>query len=458
MTFGILMNMSTEQSTDSNAAHGDPKAQGNAQSGDADSGQHEGADQSRQPVPNYDARPIHRPGPVIPATTIEFPEPDLSPEDPAMGHASNVRESVAGARRLVVKIGSSSLTDDDGLVNPDRIDIIADALEARMDRGTDIIVVSSGAVACGMGPLELSQRPTDLATKQAAASVGQVLLAQEWARSFARYGRTIGQVLLTASDAGRRDRARNAQRTIDRLRQLKAVPIVNENDTVATSEMRFGDNDRLAALVSHLAFADALVLLSDVDGLYDRNPAEPGAQFIPEVKGSKDLRGVAAGDGGRLGTGGMAAKVSAARLASRAGVPVLLTSTENIGAALDEANVGTAFWPQEDRLSAWKFWVLYAAESVGRVHLDEGAVKAVVEQNRSLLGVGITHIEGDFSQGKIVDIVGPDGQLVGRGEVNYDSAMLEGLIGRPTSDLPEFAHRPVIHTDYLSTYSNRQQL
>lgn len=411
-----------------------------------------------EPVPNYGVRPVHEPGPVVPATTIEFPEPQADEEDPAMGHDSSVRADIAAARRLVVKIGSSSLTDDDGRVNPDRIDVIADALEARMDRGTDVIVVSSGAVACGMGPLQLSQRPTDLATKQAAASVGQVLLAQEWARSFARYGRTIGQVLLTASDAAERDRARNAQRTIDRLRQLKAVPIVNENDTVATSEMRFGDNDRLAALVSHLAFADACVLLSDVNGLYDRNPAEPGARFVPEVRGAKDLKGVVAGDGGALGTGGMAAKVSAARLASRAGVPVLLTSTENIGAALDEAAVGTCFWPEQSRLSAWKFWVLYAAESHGRLHLDAGAVKAVVEDHRSLLPVGITKVEGDFYQGNVVDIVDEDGNLVGRGEVAYDAAMLEDLIGKSLRDLPDIAQRPAVHADYMSTYANRETL
>lgn len=411
-----------------------------------------------EPVPAYGTRPVHEPGPVVPATSISFPAPEADPEDASMGHHSDVRNDIAHARRLVVKIGSSSLTDENGLVDPSRIDTIADALEARMARGTDLIVVSSGAVACGMGPLQLAQRPTDLATKQAAASVGQVLLAQEWARSFARYGRTIGQVLLTASDAAERDRARNAQRTIDRLRQLKAVPIVNENDTVATSEMRFGDNDRLAALVSHLAFADACVLLSDVDGLYDRNPAEPGARFVPEVRSAKDLKGVAAGDGGRLGTGGMAAKVSAARLASRAGVPVLLTSTENIGEALDTAGVGTCFWPDRDRLSAWKFWVLYASDAHGRIHLDAGAVRAITEEHRSLLAVGVTNFEGDFSQGQIVDIVGPEGELVGRGEVAYDSVMLEDMIGKSTSELPEIAQRPLIHADYMSTYSNRAAL
>ena len=341
-------------------------------------------------------------------------------------------------------------------MDPARIDTISDALEARMADDTDLIVVSSGAVASGMDPLGLSQRPSDLATKQAAASVGQVLLAQEWGRSFARYSRTIGQVLLTAADAGRRDRARNAQRTIDRLRQLSAVPIVNENDTVATSEMRFGDNDRLAAIVSHLVFADALVLLSDVDGLYDRNPNEPDAQFVSEVRSSNDLSGVAAGDGGRLGTGGMAAKVTAARLASRAGVPVLLTSTENIAPALESASVGTCFWPEEDRLSAWKFWVLYAAESRGALQLDDGAKAAVVDGNKSLLAVGVTQVMGDFNRGDIVDLVDSDGKIFGRGEVNYDATDLVPMLGRHTSELPGDAQRPVIHTDYLSYYANRQ--
>ena len=173
-----------------------------------------------------------------------------------------LREQIASARRIVVKLGTSSLVDADGNLDARKIDLIVDAIEQRIARGTDVIVVSSGAIAAGMAPLGLKVRPRDLATKQAAASVGQIHLAQVWGASFARYGRTIGQVLLTQSDAGSRERARNAQRTIDRLRQMGAVPIVNENDTVATSEMRFGDNDRLSAIVATLISADALVLLS----------------------------------------------------------------------------------------------------------------------------------------------------------------------------------------------------
>lgn len=369
---------------------------------------------------------------------------------------SDLRSQIASARRIVVKLGTSSLVDDTGQVSPAKIDRIVDAIEARIARGTDVVVVSSGAIAAGMVPLGLKTRPRDLATKQAAASVGQIHLAQVWGASFARYGRTTGQVLLTQSDAGSRERARNAQRTLERLRQMGAVPIVNENDTVATSEMRFGDNDRLSAIVATLIAADALVLLSDVDALYDRNPAEPGAVRIDEVRTGKDLEAVQAGDGGVFGTGGMAAKVSAARLAARGGVPVLLTATENIDAALDHAQVGTVFHTRPGRkLSAWKFWALYAADAEGVLRLDEGAVEAVTRGGTSLLAVGITGIEGEFHAGDIVEILGPDSEAIGRGEVAYDAAELAGMLGRHSDELPEQQRRPVVHADYLSNYASR---
>ncbi|WIM69053.1 glutamate 5-kinase [Corynebacterium breve] len=370
--------------------------------------------------------------------------------------SASLREHIANAKRIVVKLGTSSLVDLDFTVSSGKIDRIVDALEARMAAGSDVVVVSSGAIAAGMAPLGLRIRPQDLATKQAAAAVGQVYLFQEWAKSFARHNRTIGQVLLTAADAGRRERARNAQRTIDRLRQLGTVPIVNENDTVATSEMRFGDNDRLSAIVATLTAADALILLSDVDGLYDRNPAEPGAQFIDEIRSGHDLANVTAGDGGRLGTGGMASKVSAARLSARGGVPVLLTSTQNIDKALGDASVGTVFHTRPNRkLSAWKFWALYAADAEGVLHLDAGAVKAVTSGGTSLLAVGITRIEGDFKAGDIVEILGPEGEGVGRGEVAYDAADLAGMLGKHTNELPESQRRSVVHADYLSNYASR---
>ncbi|WP_273412272.1 glutamate 5-kinase [Corynebacterium appendicis] len=368
----------------------------------------------------------------------------------------SLREQIAGAKKIVVKLGTSSLVDSNSAVSQEKIDRIVDAIEARTDRGGDVIVVSSGAVAAGMTPLGLPTRPKDLALKQAAASVGQIHLAQTWGRSFQRYNRTIGQVLLTQSDAGVRERARNAQRTIDKLRQLGAVPIVNENDTVATSEMRFGDNDRLSAIVATLTAADALILLSDVDGLYDRNPKDPGATFVPEVRSGKDLEGIVAGDGGVFGTGGMASKVSAARLATRGGVPVLLTSAQNIEDALGDASVGTVFHTRpESQLSAWKFWVLYAADAEGVLRLDAGAVEAVTRGGTSLLAVGITGVDGDFHAGDIVEILGPDGQAIGRGVVGYDAAELTGMLGKHTDELPEHQRRSVVHADYLSNYASR---
>lgn len=369
---------------------------------------------------------------------------------------TTLRQTIAAARRIVVKLGTSSLVNASGELDPAKIDRIVDAIEHRIARGSEVVVVSSGAIAAGMGPLGLKARPRDLATKQAAASVGQIHLAQVWGASFERYGRTIGQVLLTQSDAGSRERARNAQRTIDRLRQMGAVPIVNENDTVATSEMRFGDNDRLSAIVATLVSADALVLLSDVDGLYDKNPSDPGAKLLDEVRSGNDLTDVEAGDGGVFGTGGMAAKVSAARLATRGGVPVLLTATEKIEDALGDASVGTVFHTRpESKLNAWKFWALYAADAEGVLRLDEGAVEAVTRGGTSLLAVGITGIEGEFHAGDIVEILGPDSQAVGRGEVAYDAAELAAMCGRHSDELPAHQRRAVVHADYLSNYASR---
>ena len=208
-------------------------------------------------------------------------------------------------------------------------------------------------------------------------------------------------------------------------------------------------------MVANLIAADALILLSDVDGLYDKNPAEPGAQFVPEVREPGDLDGVVAGGGGKVGTGGMASKVSAANLATRAGIPVLLTAADLIGVALSDASVGTVFAPREKDLNAWKFWALYAADISGVLTIDAGAVKAVTRGGTSLLAVGITDVDGDFSPGSIVEIHGPDGQIIGRGEVHYDSAQLTAMVGKHTHELPEELRRPVVHADYLSNFASR---
>jgi glutamate 5-kinase len=359
------------------------------------------------------------------------------------------RNAVRTARSIVVKIGTTALTDPSGLFDATRLAALADAIEARMKAGTDVVVVSSGAIAAGIEPLGLSRRPTDLATKQAAASVGQVALVNAWSTAFGRYQRTVGQVLLTAQDIAQRVQHTNAQRTLDRLRALGAVAIVNENDTVATNEIRFGDNDRLSALVAHLVGADALVLLSDIPGLYDADPRKGNARFIPEVAGPDDLAGVVAGQGSKLGTGGMASKLSSALLAADAGMPVLLAAAANAADALNEASVGTVFAARPTRMSARRFWLRYAAESAGSLSLDAGAVRAVATQRRSLLPAGITACSGKFFGGDVVELRGPDGEMVGRGVVAYDATELATMVGRCTFDLPAELRRPAVHADDL---------
>lgn len=363
------------------------------------------------------------------------------------------REAVRTARSVVVKIGTTALTTPTGVFDAGRLAGLVEAIEGRMKAGSDVVIVSSGAIAAGIEPLGLTRRPTDLATKQAAASVGQVALVNAWSAAFARYQRTVGQVLLTAQDIAMRVQHNNAQRTLDRLRALHAVAIVNENDTVATNEIRFGDNDRLSALVAHLVGADALVLLSDIDGLYDGDPrkatADKPARFIPEVAADGDLDGVIAGRGSSLGTGGMASKLSSALLAADAGVPVLLAAAADAATALDDASVGTVFAPRPERMTARRFWMRYAAEATGVLTLDEGAVRAVTTGRRSLLPAGITAVAGKFHGDDVVELRGPDGTAVARGVVAYDAVELSAMIGRSTRDLPPELRRPVVHADDL---------
>ncbi len=359
------------------------------------------------------------------------------------------RGAIRTARSIVVKIGTTALTDPSGMFDTGRLAALAEAIEARMKSGSDVVIVSSGAIAAGIEPLGLTKRPTDLATKQAAASVGQVALVNAWSTAFARYDRTVGQVLLTAHDISQRVQHTNAARTLDRLRALHAVAIVNENDTVATNEIRFGDNDRLSALVAHLVGADALVLLSDIDGLYDADPRKGNARFISEVAGPDDLDGVTAGQGSKLGTGGMRSKLSSALLAADAGVPVLLAAAADADAALTDASVGTVFAARPTRMSARRFWLRYAAESTGVLTLDEGAVRAVVSQRRSLLPAGITACSGQFHGGDVVELHSTAGELVARGVVAYDASELTGMIGRSTTDLPAELRRPAVHADDL---------
>ena len=351
------------------------------------------------------------------------------------------RTAIAQARRLVVKVGSSSLTTEAGGLDGARLDALVDTLAAR---GGELVLVSSGAIAAGLAPLGLARRPRDLATQQAAASVGQSLLVQRYASAFGRHGRTVGQVLLTADDVVRRAHYRNAQTTLERLLALGIVPIVNENDAVATDEIRFGDNDRLAALVAHIVRADALVLLSDVDGLYDGNPRRPGARLIEQVSGPLDGIDLSAAGSG-LGSGGMASKVEAAAVATSAGVPVLLAAASHAAAAL-RGEVGTVFEPTGTRASGRLLWLAHASTPRGRLVLDDGAVAAVCKRRLSLLPAGVTAVEGSFAAGDPVELVGTDGVPVARGLVAYGADELPALLGRSTREL---GLREVVHRDDL---------
>jgi glutamate 5-kinase len=362
---------------------------------------------------------------------------------------------VGGARRIVVKVGSSSLTTAAGGIDPARVRRLVEVVAAVRDGAAEVVLVSSGAIAAGLAPLGMGKRPRALAAQQAAASVGQGLLAHRYQEEFARHGIVTGQVLLTVDDVTRRAHYRNAHQTFAKLLELGVVPIVNENDTVATSEIRFGDNDRLAALVAHLVHADLLVLLSDVDGLYDGPPSRPGSQLIPLVRSEDDLTSVTIGSAGSsgVGTGGMTTKVEAARIATGAGIDVVLTSAAQAAAALSGAEVGTLFRATGKRRPTRLLWLAHATSGRGTLTLDAGAVRAVVERRASLLPAGITAVDGGFVAGDAVDLHGPDGALVARGLVNFDADELPALLGRSTRELKAALgaayEREVIHRDDL---------
>jgi glutamate 5-kinase len=372
------------------------------------------------------------------------------------------RRELAGADRIVVKVGSSSLTTSGRGIDEDRLDALVDALARRGRAGGEIVLVSSGAIAAALAPLGLARRPRDLATQQAAASVGQGLLLARYTAAFARHGMTVGQVLLSADDLVRRTHYANARRTLFKLLGLGVLPIVNENDTVATHEIKFGDNDRLAALVAHLVQADALVLLSDVDALHDRPPSRAGARRITEVADPTELDTVRIGKVGAagVGLGGMATKVEAAVLATTAGIPVLLASAEQAGSALSGEEVGTWFRASGGRTASRLLWLEHTARPAGRLILDQGAVAAVVDRRMSLLPAGITGSEGTFRAGDAVDLMSPDGRVVARGLVNYDAAELPPLLGRSTHDLSrelgDGYAREVVHRDDLAVLALRR--
>ncbi len=365
------------------------------------------------------------------------------------------RKAVADARRIVIKIGSSSLTGKDGAgLDQAAVSKLVDAVAQLKQQGKEVIVVSSGAIAAGLAPLGLQVRPQDLATQQAAASVGQGLLIHSYTESFRRHSITASQVLLTIEDIVRRSHYQNAQRTLFRLLQLGVVPIINENDSVGTQEIRFGDNDRIAALVSHLVGADLLVLVTDVDALYDAPPTQPNAQKISEVKSIEQLEEAdIGGAGSKVGSGGMVTKIEAARISTGAGIPMLLTSLNEVSQSISGSEHGTFFVASANKKSSRLLWLAHAATPRGRLILDDGAVVALKEKGVSLLPAGVTSVEGEFSSGDTVELVSGSGAVIARGLVAFDAEEIPQMLGRSTKELakelgPEY-ERELVHRDDL---------
>ncbi len=358
-------------------------------------------------------------------------------------------------RRVVVKIGSRLLAED-----PEgRTATLAAEARALRDRPTgkiDCTIVTSGAIALGVAALGLGERPRDIPRLQAAAAVGQGRLMHVWERALAAHGLPAAQLLLTHDDLRSRARYLNARHALAALLGLGAVPVVNENDTVSVDEIKFGDNDRLAALLCSLVEADLLVILTDVDGLYDGDP-KAGARLIPEVQDVDAVEGVAGASApGGVGTGGMASKVQAARIAGRFGVPTVVASGRRarpVSSIVDGEEVGTVFRPRLGRLQSRKQWIAYALKPAGRITVDDGARRALTAGGKSLLPSGIVAVEGEFGAGEAVAVLGSDGREFARGLVAYSAGEIARIRGRRSSEVEELlGYRSVdevVHRDDL---------
>lgn len=359
---------------------------------------------------------------------------------------------------LVVKVGTNVLADSRGTLDPGRLADLAGQIAALRESGRRVVMVSSGAIGAGVGRLKLPSRPTELRGLQACASVGQCFLMRAWEDAFAPHGIPTAQILLTAGDFDNRTRYLNARNTILTLLEWGCVPIINENDTVSVAEIRFGDNDTLAAMVTNLIRAPLLVLLSVIDGLYEKDPhADPAAKILPLVKEIDDSVLEKAGvSKSSLGSGGMKSKLKAARMANLGGASVFMargTETGILNALLSGREKGTLFLAKQQGMPSWKRWIGYTAQPRGTLKLDDGAVRAVLEKGRSLLPIGITEVQGNFHKGAVVSLVGPQGQEIARGLSNYSAADVLRIRGLRSDEiaarLGASGYEEVIHRDNL---------
>jgi glutamate 5-kinase len=380
-------------------------------------------------------------------------------------HDTFRQEIAAQAKTVVIKVGTRVLTHEDGTLDHQRVAAIAEQIGRLMAESRRVVLVSSGAVGAGIGRLGLQQRPTDLAHLQAVAAVGQSRLIESYNRALETHGLHAAQILLTADDLNDRTRYLNVRNTLLALFQYGALPIINENDTVRVDELQrnVGDNDRLAAMVTNLLRAPMLVLLSDVEGLYDRHPSEPGAQvvhLVPQIDAAlRDFQRqtLVRGTANHLSRGGMASKLEAARLAASAGESVVIANGRRPNVLVDilgGACVGTLIMAQGPAVASRKRWIGLTAQPCGRLILDAGAHNAVESQGRSLLAIGVRRVEGVFQKGDVISLCGEDGHEFGRGLTNYGSEEMRRIAGHATEEIVDIlGHRPydeVVHRDNLA--------
>ena len=362
------------------------------------------------------------------------------------------------AKRIVVKVGTSSLTDQQGKIDSQKISKLTRQIAELSQEGKQMILVTSGAVGAGLGKLGLGQKPTSIPQTQALAAIGQGILMQNYEKLFHKYDLTVAQILLTKDDFSQRERYLNARNTILALMDYQVIPIINENDTIAVEEIRFGDNDTLASLVSGLLSADLLIILSDVKGFYTNDPqADPLAQLIPVIEDLTDEIIASAGDAGsKFASGGMVTKLQAAAIANAQGIPMVLAKSDEpqiLKQISSGACPGTLFLPNDHPLGGKKGWLAFGSQPEGKLFLDNGAQKALVENGSSLLATGIIKVEGDFLRGAVVSIIGNNMEIA-RGISNYSSQDIELIMGQHSSKIKELlkhAHdMEVVHRDHLS--------
>ncbi len=362
------------------------------------------------------------------------------------------------AKRIVVKIGSGVLTLDHGL-NIDIIETITRQISYLWDNGKEVILISSGAIACGVKKIGFDKRPEGIPSRQAAAALGQAGLILAYDKAFSKFNRKVAQILLTKDDLSNRKRYLNARNTINKLLSWKVIPIINENDTVAIEEIKLGDNDNLAAMITLLMDADILINLTDIEGLYDKDPRKDSeANLIPEVtRITNKMKQAACGIPGNLGTGGMLSKLKAAEKLSRAHIPMIIAKGLQ-PEILNDLYTGkaqcTCFIPGEKRLNSRKCWLAFNLSPKGEIILDKGAEEAIVKKGKSILPIGIIGVEGNFNMGASITIKSMQGETLGKGLTNYSSVDIIKIMGHKSNKIVEIlGYKPyndVVHRDNLA--------